>query len=372
MERKEFIRKQFTAVDGTVFTVTYCKITGKGPGRTLTLVAGQHGMEHSGPNILQKFLFDVDPDSFNGTLYICPCLNPVALLHDYEIFPEGHDLGKLKDYYYSLYRHDYCVFGEGRLDKQTYFNMNRLWNLKEKHGVAWEVAKYIWDELVLPADVVADFHAAISEKPFMYFGNKPDILPFVGRLGVEGIYGESNPDTLSEYYKHTLAQQVNESGRIGFTVEFGLQHFLKESEYPVGFKAIENMMKNLKMIPGQIYLRRPTWYINKKEPVMAHHTGHVRFYKTNYDKIVKGERLFEIWDIETLELLETGYAPFDGIITWKNYKPVQQKETPCCLVSYGPMVCDEGPQQALEDDFCEKIRAIREKEYPASVIPLKK
>ena len=369
MAGKEFVRKNFTAHNGVEFVLTWCKITGKGPGRTLTLIGGQHGMEHSGPNILQKFLFDINPNSFNGTIYVCPCANPKALEIDYEIYPEDHDLAPLKEYFYSLYRHDYCVFAEGRGDKRTWYNMNRLWNLDTIYGTAGKVARYLWDEIVIPADVVIDFHAAISEKPFMYFGGKYDILPLAGRLGAEGMYRENDPDTLEEYFKHTLTQQVNESGRIGFTLEFGLQHFLKESEYPVGFEGIDNIMKAMQMKAGDIVLKRPTWCIPPRKAMVAEHTGHIRFFKTNYDQISKGEKLYEIWDIQTLETLETGYSPLDGIITWKNYKPVQDAGKAACLVIDAKMICDAGIQAKLPENFFENIRATRKKEYPDKYIP---
>ena len=48
--------KQFTDCNGNSCTVSWCRIKGNAPGPVLTIVAGQHGMEHVGPGLLPEFI----------------------------------------------------------------------------------------------------------------------------------------------------------------------------------------------------------------------------------------------------------------------------------------------------------------------------
>ena len=88
MAAVKFTRKSFRTFAGREFVVTYGTVRGSRPGPVLTVIAGQHGMEHSGPNLLPWFMEEISREDFAGTLHICPCAKPLALEIDYEIYPE--------------------------------------------------------------------------------------------------------------------------------------------------------------------------------------------------------------------------------------------------------------------------------------------
>jgi predicted deacylase len=324
MQRKEFIRRRFRTLKGKEFQVTYCKITGSAPGPVLTLIAGQHGMEHSGPNILTQFIEDINPDDFKGTLYVCPCANPLALEVDYEIYPETEDMSKLDDYYYSRFRHTYCPFGLGRIEEKTWYNMNRLWNRDKIHGVAGRIADWLWNEMCIPADVVIDMHCLQDDKPLIYNGN-PINNSIAKYFGIEGIY-MTNPEP-DDYSAHNMLYQVNNAlGAVGFCVEFSIQHGLKESEYQFGTRGVHNVMKAMHMLDGEIIHDRPVWIVpyESQIPLRAENTGHIRYFFDQYDQVKKGQKLYEIRDIQTLELVEEGFSPIDGVVGRKNHIPVMK------------------------------------------------
>ena len=102
---RETQRKTFHDANGRAITVTAWTIRGNAPGPVMTVIAGQHGMEHSGPCLLPEFAQEMEAGNFRGTLHIIPCANPPALEMDYEFYPEREDLSKIKDYYYSRFRH---------------------------------------------------------------------------------------------------------------------------------------------------------------------------------------------------------------------------------------------------------------------------
>ncbi|MFA7231264.1 MAG: succinylglutamate desuccinylase/aspartoacylase family protein [Victivallaceae bacterium] len=333
MSGKEIIKRKFTTVSGKEFHVSYCKITGKSPGPTLACIAGQHGMEHSGPNILTQIIEEINPDSFDGTLYLCPCANPLALEQDYEIYPENEDLSKLKDYYYSIFRHNYCIYGLGREDGiQTMYNMNRLWNRKEIIGVAGEITSWLWSDICINADVTIDFHSLQAEKPLI-FNAAPQANIIAKYFGIEAISMYCpNPDA---YNIHNLMYQSNGPGRYGFCVEFSIQHGLKESEYSVGIKGIYNIMKAMGMMSGEIIHSRPVWILPQggQKLIRTKAAGHIRYFFNEYDQIQSGDKLYEIRDIQTLELLDEGFSPLCGVMGFKSHRPVTVQGDVACRVS---------------------------------------
>lgn len=329
----EYVRRKFKTFKGKEFTVTYCVIKGAKPGPVLTLVAGQHGAEHSGPNVLVQFIDEIVKEDFAGTIYVCPCANPMSLEIDYQLYPEKEDLDKLKDYYYSRFRNTYCVFGLERSRTNSMYNMNRLWNRSEIHGVAGEITQWLWNEICTRADVVIDMHGLQSEKPLIYNGNEINNV-IAKYFGIEAIY-MTNPKP-DEYNAHNLLYQANTiPGHYGFCVEFSVQHGLKEAEYSIGVRGIRNTMKVMGMLPGDVIHEKPVWIIDNNAIIQlrAKATGHIRYFFNLYDQIRKGDKLYEIRDIQTLEILEEGLSPVNGIMERKSHLPVMKAgEFPCGVV----------------------------------------
>lgn len=355
MQRKEFFSKNFIDQSAKEFTVTCCRITGLAPGPTLTLLAGQHGMEHSGPNILCQFIRDIDPDSFKGTILVCPCANPMALELDYEIYPEGEDINKINEYFYSQFRHNHCVFNLGREDTKTWFNMNRLWNRKTIYGVVGKVAKWLWDEIIVKADVVVDMHCLQADKPLIYNSGDRNV-PWAKCFGIEAII-MCAPE-VDEYNAHNLMRQVNSKpGKYGFCVEFSKQHGLKQSEYPLGIRGIDNMMKALEMKDGDIIHERPVYVVEYETPVplKAGQTGHVRYFHELYGEVKKNDKVYEIWDAQTLETLEEGFAPIDGIVEGICHKPVIKTGDVLCWIAPAVKVAESGKKIDKPVINCEEL-----------------
>lgn len=62
MAEVKFTRKSFRTFAGRECIVTYGTARGSQPGPVLTVIAGQHGMEHSGPNLLPWFVEEIIHD----------------------------------------------------------------------------------------------------------------------------------------------------------------------------------------------------------------------------------------------------------------------------------------------------------------------
>ncbi|HBE02840.1 MAG: hypothetical protein A2096_14145 [Spirochaetes bacterium GWF1_41_5] len=317
MNKIDFARKSFTAFNGRKFQVTYCRINGNTPGPVLSLVAGQHGMEHIGPNMLKLLITEIKNLDFNGTLYVCPCANPPALELDYEFYPEQEDLSRLDEYYYSVFRHSYCVFGLHRQsEKKNWYNMNRLWNRKESRGIAGEITDWLWNEIILPADVIIDFHSLQAEKPVIFNSDQRSVM-LAGLFGIEAVL-DTGENSIDDYKNHTLIRQIHTiKPKLGFTVEFSKQHGLKESEYSIGLQGIKNIMKSIGMIGGDIIHERPVYFItnNNACELRAQSNGHIRYFFEQYAPVKTGDVVFEISNLETLEITEKHNAPVNGIMS---------------------------------------------------------
>ena len=328
-------RETFYDCNKNPFQVTVLTIGGTKPGPVMTVVSGQHGMEHSGPCFLPELAEELDKADIAGTLHICPCANPGALAMDYEFYPEHEDLSKINDYYYSRFRHDYSPWGIGRGEAETEYNMNRLWN-REGEGIAYDITRWIWKNFVEEADLTLDIHCLQALKPLIY-NDFDKNNPLCALTGIEAVYQCTNQRT--GYSAGNLNfQAARREGKYAFCIEFSAQHALKESEYELGKNAIKNLMIKMGMLKGEYRLPdRPTWSIpldfwDKSDHFVAAHGGHIRFFFGEYDQVKKGDKVYEIRDIQTLEVLETGIAKIDGIMGRITHYPVIKEGIRVCSV----------------------------------------
>ncbi len=336
------IHRDFKDCRGRKITVTYLTLNGKRKGPVLTLIAGQHGMEHSGPSFLPELAEELDKTDFAGTIHICPCANPAALELDYEFYPEHEDLSKINDYYYSYFRHYYCPWGLGRTEAMTMYNMNRTWN-QPGNGIAFDITRWLWAEIVEPAFLTLDLHCAQNRKPFI-FNDFPKNSEWIRFTGIESsIQCFRKPDN---YASGNLNYQASSRpGHYSFCIEFSIQHGLKEEEYPAGKTAIRNLMAAMGMTKDKIVLKRPVWAIPEDQPgthFKAQHSGHVRFFFNICDEIRKGDRIFEVRDFQTLAVLETGIAPHDGIFYGISLYPTAKPGLPLCSVIKAEKLAEAG------------------------------
>lgn len=339
MPERHVHRKRFEAADGTRRCVSIYEFTGSRPGPTLTFIAGQHGMEHMGPVILER-LAQCCPDDFRGKLFLCPCANPFATELDFEIYPETEDLGKLEHYYYSRFRHMYCPFGIGRM---TYYNMNRTWNRRHKPGmgVAGKITSWIWDIACEHADVVIDFHCRNADQPLIYAGGER-VFPVARYFGVEAIFpvfDKVNPDSFGG---GNVAVQANLGNRIAFCIEFSAQHGYKRHELPFGLRGIMNTMKGIGMLDGAVVLDRPVYCVRESFPVAAEATGHVHYRHEPYDPVSQGDIIFDLVSLETAEVLHQGRAPVDGVMGEPTHKPIARPGLDLCAVHRVDVVARAG------------------------------
>lgn len=356
MSRIKKFSKKFTAVNGRETQVTYFTIQGTSPGPVMTIVAGQHGMEHSGPNLLPELIEELGQREFVGTVHVCPCANPLALGMDYEFYPEDEELSKINNYYYSIFRHNYCPWGLGRDNGETLYNMNRLWNHPDAPGIAGKITQWLWNEICVGANIIIDMHCLQAEKPLI-FNSREKNNAIAKYAGIEAVV-MCNPDPAPYHGGNLTWQGANGKNQYAICIEFSRQHGLKESEYELGKQSVRNIMIGANMLTGEVILDRPVWkipYTAAGTRFQARHTGHIRYFFQLYDSVKKGNKVFEIRDIETLEVLETGIAENNGILSTISHLPVMKPGVMPCWIPEAEMIAEPGISlEKLPVDFFNK------------------
>jgi len=337
--RRQILRQVFRAEDGKEKTVTVHCLEGSQPGPVLALIAGQHGMEHMGSVVLERFLANPPPD-FCGTLFVCPCANPFALELDYEWYPEKEGLEPLDGYFYSKFRHEFCPYGIGRKTNQ---NMNRVWNRRHEPGMGLTgaITSWIWDTALAPADLIVDFHARNAERPLVYTCGS-EIVPYTRYFGAQGVFETMTEIDPESFEGGNLAIQGNLGDKRTFCLEYSIQHGVRHEEIPFGLNGIINTMKGIGMLDGDVILERPVYKMTGLVPVVPKATGHIHYYPEPYEPVAAGDLIFEVYSLETLEVIDRGIAPVGGYMSERYHPPIASPGAPLCSVMQGEKIAEAG------------------------------
>lgn len=339
---KSWLRKRFTAANGRSFLVSVGVVRGARPGPVFANVAGQHGMEHIGPMVLRDLFDEIDPKKLKGTLYLCPSANPLALEHDFEVYPEREKLSRLK-----VPRLKAQMFGYKKRDDLGAYNMNRVWDddigvaanaSKRKEGVARQIARWLWKTMIAPADFVIDHHSVRhSLKPYI-FCEEP-VVPWTPLLGFEGVWctGPLAKEPTAYPYRRLCLQAIRH-GKVGICIEYSRQHVIRESDRALGRFAVLNVMKALGMIAGKPQFPRRVWLI--PGPYREHlreftstHTGHAHYFVDEYEPLKKGQKIAEVRDLQTNKVVQVIRSPYRSLMLHRNWRPIARPKEWLCRIA---------------------------------------
>ncbi|MPM75129.1 hypothetical protein SDC9_122120 [bioreactor metagenome] len=196
-------------------------------------------------------------------------------------------------------------------------------------------------------------HCLQAEKPLI-FNHREKNNAIARYAGIEAIFMcNPNPDA---YNAGNLTNRGSEAEKqYSFCIEFSRQHALKESEYELGKQSVRNVMTGIGMMEGEVVLARPVRMIAHDARSMRSdvtHTGHIRFHVNLFDRVNEGDKLYEVRDIQTVELLEEGFAAFDGVVTEISHYPIARPGIPVCRIAEGRLLAEAGePLPKLPDHF---------------------
>ena len=227
-------------------------IRGANPGPVLALVAGAHGTEYASIIALEKLIGRLDPAGISGTVVIVPLVNLASFL---EKVPH--------------------------LNPVDHKSMNRFYPGKAD-GTQTERALYLMTKQVVePADYLIDLHGGDldeSLRPYSYFvetGNaKQDAISrqMVLAFGLSQVI-ISNDRPLDPAASRYLDATAASRGKPTLTAEAGYAGTTKPEDVEALVNGCLNVMRVLKMLPGDVTLvENPVW-IEKVETVKSDQDG---------------------------------------------------------------------------------------------------
>ena len=256
--------------------VTHTIRGGRGDGPRLGLIAGIHGDEPLGVETIRRFVADLDPATFSGSLFVLPVANPYAFQ---------------------------------ALTRNTTVDMNNLNRIfpGDAHGMLSEQLAHAIVETVLPScDYLIDFHSGgnLATVDYVYLH---DDLGLAEAFGCEILFhGPSYPGSLGYH--------AREAGIPTIVSELGGGQQLNEHYVQKGLRGIRNVMKKLGMLEGEP--ERPERQVVVDELIILrpHHGGLLlseALPERLGEPVPKGTVLGRIVNPYTFEELEVVTATFE-------------------------------------------------------------
>lgn len=272
--------------DGAPLRIPVHVVRGRTGGPTLCLVAGVHGDETLGVEVLERIFTEVTPKNLQGSLIVVPVANPLGIQSGSRNVP---------------------------LDM---LDMNRNFPGNPHGWLTEQMTSALIDEVVRKSDILIDFHAAppFERVNYTYIsqaGVKADAE--AERLGV--LFGQKliykspgHPGAISNV-SLTL-------GLPAFTTEFGA-HVQSENhgDSEIVVRGVHNVMSDRGMIRGRVG-RRKTQYVFGPEDYRVLRPRHGGLLRPSLPTRMQGEEvkrgtiLGAAFSPYTFETLETFKAPF--------------------------------------------------------------
>lgn len=296
--------------EGTKIPVTV--IHGSTPGPTLALIAGTHGYEYAPIIALQHFRSQLDAKQIKGTVILVQVANMPSFLK--------------RTIYYSP------VDGK---------NLNRMYPGKADGTVSERIAHTITKEIIEKCDYLVDLHCGDgneSLRPYTYWqksGNdeldeKSKQMALAFGLDHIVIDTERPKDpTQSVYCSNTATTR----GKPALTIESGALGQTDQASVGRVEKGCTNVMKFLKMIPGNPeVVQHPIW-IDRNEVLRSKATGIFYPLVQRDQKVSAGTLLGYVTDFFGQRTMEVK-APFEGIVLYILGTPPVSEGEPLAFVGH--------------------------------------
>jgi predicted deacylase len=281
--------------DGTRVFLPLLLLNGARPGPRLYLGAAIHGDEVNGVEILSRALSKVNPAQFAGSVVCVPVQNPLAFQGDH--------------------RHPVALFLKSPLDQApidpwSCFPGNKGGNFTEK------LAALLFG-LITQCDYAIDLHTPTRGGRYVPISilPHPSLPAFAQAEALAEAFGSGYiMKTEKGMYVSSgiLCVEATRAGVPCFTFEIGEGGRLEEDLVSLGEKCVLNVLRHLKMLPGEV--EKPAHTVRMKDFV-ALRAGRGGLLHTKVQlgaRVRKGDALAQVVSIYGDEL-ETISAPMDAV-----------------------------------------------------------
>ncbi|MCK6648684.1 MAG: succinylglutamate desuccinylase/aspartoacylase family protein [Bacteroidia bacterium] len=257
------------------------------PGPTLLILAGMHGDEINGIEIVRRLITRDDVrNPLCGSIIAIPVINIISFLYGSRDLPDGRDL-------------------------------NRCFPGSRNGSLGSRIAFDLMNEIIPQIDFGIDFHTGGAK-----INNYPQLRCIFNSKTNLDLGKKFSPPLIvnSPFRDNTLRKEASKKGKSILVFEGGESSRFDYLSINEGMNGCLRLMKHLNMIDLEIP-NNPTVLLSKTSWIRAKSSGLFHTSKTNGAHILKGEIIGMICDPYG-EHEEKLVAPFDGYILGINNQPV--------------------------------------------------
>ncbi len=291
---KSFTRvKVCTMSDGGDLEIPIHVVTGAKSGPSLCFSSSVHGGESFSVDVAKEIVASLDPSNLSGTLVCVPIINPVAFEASTRFVP--------------------ALFSGGDLMLLFPGNMNG-W-LTEK------IAYVIWHEVLTKVDYLIDNHPldrAATSWVYLPPASAPLNVADIGNKMAQAYglkYLISGFPARAYSAPGSAPVELGKIGKPSIVVSHGSEMYNYKKYLKVGVRGVYNVMRYLKMLPGELVLPEKQIKINESKMLRARHGGilypRIGGLETQGHVVSGGTILAEIVSPYTFKVLEEIVAPYD-------------------------------------------------------------
>lgn len=274
---KEFFWLPITMLaSGMELRVPVHVITGAQPGPTVGYTAGIHGDEYLPLEAMRQLVTGLDPATLAGTVIAMPVVNPLAIEAQTRHTP---------------------------MDMQ---NLNRVFPGDKDGWVTEQLAAKVVEWLLPQIEVLIDLHAG-GAQPIV------DYVYIMNDQALSSAYGFDAMYIPSQDYPGTLASVAVARGIRSVVVEMGGGMIANDEYLERGTRGLFNVLKHLKMIPGEPVVPAKQTIVRKMAVIRPHFGGllYPGVKLEDVGTVVAGGTLLgTVISPYTFEVLEEIRAPF--------------------------------------------------------------
>ena len=273
---------------GESWNIPVTVINGSRPGPTVTISAGIHGDELTGPSacshLLSSAMTDpgrsLDPQQVAGIIRILPIINIPGYRNMQRDFPDGRDL-------------------------------NREFPGRAKGSTTSRVAYRVWNDLIVGSDYIVDLHSAAKGR-----SNMPQVRTYLSdahsniiakAFGIEVILDSKPP-------RGSLRRVAMENGIGVVTYEGGGADSLDQEAVQIAVNGVLNVLRTLHVIPGNPTRPKFRLLASGSSWLRASEGGLLDMYVEPSSVVQKGDVVAKITDPGTPGLAVDIVAPKDGLL----------------------------------------------------------
>jgi len=264
-------------------------VNGSTTGPKLWVQGGIHGDEHEGPQAIIRLARKMDPDKLNGTLIAVPVVNTLAF--------------------------EACQ----RTSPVDNIDMNRVMPGKADGFISEQVAYNIFNEIKANADFLVDLHSGGSDiiqrtlSIYCEVGSGEKDKTSKEMAEAFAISGQLLIGMKGMYLKGTCAIEASKVGIPAIVGEAGGEGKVREDLVHAHYTGLLNLMRHLKMIPGDPIRLEKFKYAGETYFVRATQGGYLQPQVGIDEKVTKGSLIAKITNLFGEEV-EAICSPMDGIV----------------------------------------------------------